>query len=153
METSSSGGPVVATESPIVWRIALASSPERVFEFLDTDQGRERFWAVRSRATPNGFDLTFPGGLHGRVEIVERVVPSRMVIRYFDSDATFDLRRRDDGGCLFQVTCICDDPDGWLQFHPGWVSWLLILKAAADFDVDLRNGHPDLAWEQHYVDQ
>ena len=60
---------------------------------------------------------------------------------------------REDGGCLFQVTCHCDDPAAWVEFHPGWVSWLLVLKAAADFGVDLRNGAPDRAWSQLYVDQ
>jgi hypothetical protein len=33
------------------------------------------------------------------------------------------------------------------------VSWLLGLKAAADFGVDLRNGSPERAWKQRYVDQ
>jgi hypothetical protein len=33
------------------------------------------------------------------------------------------------------------------------VSWLLVLKAAADFAVDLRNGSPERAWEARYVDQ
>lgn len=140
-------------ETPIVWRLSLTSSPERVFKFLDTDEGRERFWAVRSRATSVGFDLTFPGGLQGRVEVVERDVPRRLVIRYFGSRAVFDLARREDGGCLFQVTCLCDDSDAWLQFYPGWVSWLLVFKAAVDFDIDLRNGSDELAWDQRYVDQ
>lgn len=76
-----------------------------------------------------------------------------MVIRYFGSEAVFELTTREDGGCLFQVTCWCDNPDAWLQFYPGWVSWLLALKAAADFDIDLRNGSPERTWEQRYVDQ
>lgn len=58
-----------------------------------------------------------------------------------------------DGGCLFQVTYLCDNPDAWLQFYPGWVSWLLMFKAVADFEIDLRNGSPERAWEQRYVDQ
>jgi hypothetical protein len=64
----------VEAESPIVWRLSLASPPERVFELLDTDE-------------------------------------------------------------------------------PGWVSWLLVLKAVADFGVDLRNDSPERAWNQRYVDQ
>ena len=40
-----------------------------------------------------------------------------------------------------------------MEFHPGSVSWLLVLKAAADFGVDLRNGSPERAWEQRDVDQ
>jgi hypothetical protein len=33
------------------------------------------------------------------------------------------------------------------------VSWLLVLKAVADFGVDLRNDSPERAWKQRYVDQ
>ena len=139
--------------APIIWRLSLASPPERVFELLDTDEGSERFWAVQSRRVRDGFDLEFPGGLKGRVEVMERRVPTRLAIRYFGSDAVLDLAEREDGGCLFQVTCRCEDPDEWLEFYPGWVSWLLVLKAAADFDIDLRNGSPDRTWEQRYVDQ
>ncbi len=137
---------------PIVWRLSLASPPERVFQLLDTDEGRERFWAVRSSAVDDGFDLEFPGGLRERVEVVERQPPARLAISYFGHVAEFDLARREDGGCLFQVTCRCSDPNAWLEFYPGWVSWLLVLKAAADFDVDLRNGSSERAWEQRYVD-
>jgi uncharacterized protein YndB with AHSA1/START domain len=138
---------------PFVWRLSLASSPEHVFELLDTDEGRERFWAQRSRIAPEGFDLHFPGGLEGRVVVVDREPPARMVIRYFGSEAEFELTPQEDGGSLFQVTCRCDDPAAWLEFYPGWVSWLLVLKAAADFAVDLRNGSPERAWEARYVDQ
>lgn len=136
-----------------VWRLSFASPPEHVFELLDTDEGRERFWAVRSTSIAGDFDLTFPGGLQGRVEVVDRRVPRQMTIIYFGSRVVFDLVRREDEGCLFQVTCRCDDRDSWMQFYPGWVSWLLVFKAAADFGVDLRNGSPQRAWEQRYVDQ
>jgi hypothetical protein len=87
------------------------------------------------------------------VEVAERRPPTRLVIGYFGSVAEFDLALREDGGCLFQVTCRCDDPAAWLEFYPGWVSWLLVLKAAADFDIDLRNGSPERAWNQRFVDQ
>jgi hypothetical protein len=38
-------------------------------------------------------------------------------------------------------------------FYPGWVSWLLVLKAATDFEVDLGNGSPERACDQRYVDR
>ena len=76
-----------------------------------------------------------------------------MVIRYFGSRSELDLSPREHGGCLFQVTCHSEDPAAWVEFLPGWVSWLLVLKAAADFGVDLRNGSPERAWSQRYVDQ
>jgi uncharacterized protein YndB with AHSA1/START domain len=138
--------------SPFVWRLSLTSPPEEVFELLDTDTGRERFWALSSRTVPGGFELEFPGGVEERVEVLDRQAPTRLAIRYFGSEVELDLTQAEDGGCLFRVTCRCDDPAAWLQFYPGWVSWLLTLKAAADFDVDLRNGAPGRAWEQRYVD-
>ena len=143
----------VAPGDSIVWRLSLHRSPEEVFELLDTDEGRERFWANSSRSTPSGFELTFPGGLEEHVEVLERKPPTRMAIRYFGSRAEFDLARRDEGGCLFEVRCKCDDEAAWTDFYAGWVSWLLVFKAAADFDVDLRNGADDRTWAQRYVDQ
>jgi len=143
----------IAPGDPIIWRLSLERSPEEVFELLDTDGGRERFWALRSRSLPEGFALEFTGGLEAHVEVVERDPPTRMAIRYFGSRAEFDLVRRDDGGCLFEVRCYCDDQAEWMEFYPGWVSWLLVLKAAADFAVDLRNGADDRTWTQRFVDQ
>lgn len=65
----------ITVGDPIVWRLSLTTSPERVFEMLDTDKERERFWTMRSRATEDAFDLEFSRGLKGRVEIVERAAP------------------------------------------------------------------------------
>jgi uncharacterized protein YndB with AHSA1/START domain len=143
----------VTVGSPMVWRLSMATAPERVFELLDTDEGREQFWALHSRADAGGFVLEFAGGLTERVEVIDRQPPTRMSIRYFGSEADFELTRREDGGCLFQVVCRCADPAEWMEFYPGWVSWLLVFKAAADFDIDLRNGSPDRTWGQRYVDQ
>jgi uncharacterized protein YndB with AHSA1/START domain len=137
---------------PFVWRLSLATPPERVFELLDTDAGRERFWALQSHAVEGAFDLEFPGGLHERVEVRHREPPTRLAIGYFGSEAEFELTPREDGGCLLEVTCTVEDPAEWLEFYPGWVSWLLTLKAAADFDVDLRNGADGRSWKQRYVD-
>jgi uncharacterized protein YndB with AHSA1/START domain len=144
---------IVEVDELIVWRLSLASPREDVFRLLDTDAGRERFWAVRSRAAGDSFELEFPGGLTTRVDVVEREPPGRLVVRYFGSDVELALAERADGGCLFEVRCRCDDAVSWVEAHPGWVSWLLVLKAAADFRVDLRNGAPEHAWPQRYVDQ
>mgnify|MGYP003543627167 CR=1 FL=1 len=143
----------VEVDELIVWRLSLASSREDVFELLDTDEGRERFWAVRWRARQGGFELEFPGALESFVEVVDRDAPSRLALRYFGSDVELALAEREDGGCLFEVRCRCDDPATWVEMHPGWVSWLLVLKAAADHGVDLRNGSPERAGRQRYVDQ
>jgi hypothetical protein len=144
---------MTAVGEPIVWRLSFTCPRERVFELLDTDSGRERFWAVRSHAREGSFELEFPGGLRSSVELLERGYPRRLALRYFGSRSVIDLEQRADGGCDLQVTCECDDPSAWLEFYPGWVSWLLVLKGAAEHGVDLRNGAPDRTWAQRYVDQ
>lgn len=136
---------------PIVWRVSLSSAAEDVFALLATDEGRERHWAQRSSSTNDGFVLEFAGGLTEHVEVLEIVPASRLRIRYFGSESELVLKPAD-GGCVLEVTCHCEDHAEWLEFFPGWVSWLLVLKAAADFGVDLRNGSPARSWNERYVD-
>jgi hypothetical protein len=137
---------------PIVWRVSLASAAEDVFALLDTDDGRERHWARRSRATPDGFALEFAGGLTEDVAVLERVPPTHMRIRYFGSETDLVLTPGDDGGCVLEVRCRCNEVGEWMEFFPGWVSWLLVLKAAADFGADLRNGLSQRTWNELFVD-
>ncbi len=136
---------------PIVWHVSLSSSADDVFELVDTDAGRERFWALRSREVDGGFELAFPGGLESRVEVIDRRPPERLAIRYFGSKAELEVTPQDEG-CVLTVTCRCDDEEAWLEFYAGWVSWLLTLKAAADFNVDLRNNTPGRTWDERFVD-
>src|SRR5262249_15607674 len=74
-------------------------------------------------------------------------------IRYFGCEAALELSGDGGGGCLLTVTCDCGDREAWLEFYPGWVSWLLVLKGAVDFGVDLRNGAADRSWSRGFVDQ
>lgn len=141
-----------APGEPIIWRVALSSSPAHVFELLDTDAGRERFWSQRSEANADGFVLEFPGGLREQVTVLDRQPPTTIRILYFGAEADLVLTPSSEGGCTLQVTCRCEEHDEWMEFFPGWVSWLLVLKAAADFGIDLRNASPERSWSELYVD-
>ncbi|MBC6983135.1 hypothetical protein [Caulobacter sp. 17J80-11] len=141
----------IAAEIPIVWRVALASPPERVFALLDTDEGRQRFWAARSAATADGFVLTFADGREARVEVLERRAPTRLVLRYFGAEVELELDAADPG-CVLELRDHGRELLDWRDRHAGWVSWLLTLKAAVDFGVDLRNGAPHRSWDQRFVD-
>jgi len=138
---------------PIVWRISLSRPPAEVFALLDTDAGRERFWAERSRTLDERrFELTFGFGPVGVVEVLERRAPERLRILYFGADC--DLRLEPDGeGTILTVVCDCRDPAEWADFHAGWVSWLLVLKGVAEYGVDLRDGRPGRGWNNRFVDQ
>ena len=136
---------------PIVWRLSLASPPDRVWALLDTDEGRERHWALTSQATEGGFRLTFPGDVADEVRVLERDPPRRLRILYFGVECELTLEPSN-GGTLFTAVDHAADPEEWLGRHPGWVSWLLVLKGVADFGVDLRNHDPERHWLKGFVD-
>ena len=86
------------------------------------------------------------------MEILERQAPSLFCIRYFGAEARLMLEAVD-GGTELTVECRCDDPTEWLEFHAGWVSWLLVLKGVAEHGIDLRNRRPGRGWVRRFVDQ
>ena len=138
---------------PIVWRVHLSSPPERVFELWTSDQGRERFWAERSLARRNGFELTFVDGQTLLVETLERLPPQRFAFRYFaGSRVTLLFAAAADGGCDLEMREEGVPPSEHLENYAGWVSVLLACKAAADFAIDLRSHDSERTWERRFVD-
>lgn len=137
----------------IRWRLHAASPPEKLFELLTTDGGRESFWADRSTSTADDFTLIFPGGTEERCPIIEAVHPSRFVFEYFGSVVEVELASDGSGGTDLLLTNSGVSQEEHAEVHAGWVSVLLPLKAVADFGVDLRNHDPARTWRQLYVDQ
>ncbi len=138
---------------PIEWRLHLNSAPKAVFDCWATDQGRERFWAERSSASASGFTLQFINGQSLEVEVVESRPPERFAFRYFGgSTVTISLTSDGAGGCDLHLIEEQVPPHEHHENRAGWVSVLLALKAAADFDVDLRGHDPSRSWDQGYVD-
>lgn len=138
----------------IRWRLHLRSSPDVVFAMLNTAEGRRRFWAASAEEpVPGRIQFEFSGGERWISEIVERTEPTRFALTYLrGSLASFELTPDDRGGTDLQLTESEVSPPDWEENHAGWVSVLLALKAAADFDVDLRNGDPKRSWAHGYVD-
>ena len=137
----------------IRWRLHLASPPQRVFELLATDAGRARFWAESAEEHDGAIDFVFPDGLTWRGEILASEPGERFTVRYLGgSRTTFRLLADDAGGTDLELTDEEVRADDAAEITPGWVSILLALKAAADFDVDLRNHDPDRTWDQGYCD-
>ncbi|MDP8913515.1 MAG: hypothetical protein M3N39_08070 [Pseudomonadota bacterium] len=137
----------------VQWRLHCRSSPAAVFELLTTDAGRELFWAERSRSEGNAFLLLFPDGSEERCVIRTTRPPWLFGFRYFGSEVEIGLASDGKGGT--DLTLINTGvPDAEFEdVHAGWLSVLLPLKAAADFDIDLRNHDPDRTWRELYVDQ
>jgi uncharacterized protein YndB with AHSA1/START domain len=137
----------------IHWRIHLRSSPAAVFELLDSDDGRARFWAEHGIEQDGAIDFQFPDGVRWQAAILERTPPRRLSVRYFGgSTATFELEEDGAGGTDLILTDDGVDPGDRSETQAGWVSVLMALKAAADHEVDLRNHDPARTWDQGYCD-
>src|SRR5579883_2953207 len=105
--------------SELKWRLHLKSPPEKVYEFISTDEGRMKFWAESSKTNGN-------------------------VIFLLESDGK--------GGTDLTVVDYRSTDKPRMETLAGWVSLLLTLKAAVDFNVDLRNHDTKRTWDNGYVD-
>lgn len=137
----------------IVWRLHLSSPPERVFEFLDSDDGRAAFWAEEAVERDGAIEFRFVNGMRDRAVVVDRDPPRRFAIEYFGSRVVFELSSDGEGGTDLTLTNSGVAADKWHEVHAGWLNVLLPFKAAVDFGVDLRSHDPERTWERGYVDQ
>jgi RimJ/RimL family protein N-acetyltransferase/uncharacterized protein YndB with AHSA1/START domain len=136
---------------PVRWRLHLAAPPEAVRELLATDEGRARFWAESTLATGR-IEFRFPGGQTWSGRVVEDA-PTRFSVEYCGgSVATFELAPDGSGGTDLTLTDRGVPGADRSEVTAGWVSVLLALKAAADFEVDLRNHDPARTWDQGFAD-
>lgn len=137
----------------ILWRLHTASRPERIWELLTTDAGRESFWAERSHGDGDRFRLSFLMGIEEECRVLEAVAPRRFAFTYFGSRVLFELAPDGEGGTDLILTNSDVPDEDYEQMLPGWLNVLFPLKAAADFGVDLRNHDPRRTWRERYVDQ
>jgi uncharacterized protein YndB with AHSA1/START domain len=136
---------------PIVWRLRLRSSAEKVYEALATDAGRERFWVESSRETHGAIRFEFPDGQATTADVLEATRPRVFVLRYFGASTRFEIEP-DGNGCALTLIATDVPPDEWNDVHAGWVSVLMNLKAGLDHGVDLRNHDASRSWAQRYVE-
>lgn len=137
----------------IEWRLHLNSPPNRVFDMLNTDEGRARFWAESAIEENGVVHFRFPAGELWDARIIENLSPYRFSLEYYGGSQT-QLILEDDGKGGTDLTL---QDRGVASEHrsevtAGWVSVLMALKAAVDFDVDLRNHDVTRTWQQGYVE-
>ncbi len=137
----------------IEWRIHLRSSPREVYRMLATDEGRARFWAESAMERGGEIHFLFPDGMRWRARILEAQPPHRFGVEYLGhSPVTFVLREDGEGGTDLFLTAQSSSEEDREEEIPGWVSVLMALKAAVDFNVDLRNHDSSRTWDQGYAE-
>lgn len=137
----------------IKWKIHLKSSPEKVFQFLNSDEGRSKFWVESSQEKDGKIYFEFPNGYKWVSEIIERITNKKFKIQYIDNSiTTFEIKDDGKGGS----DVFLSDENVKIEWKddvlPGWVSVLMNLKASLDFGIDLRNHDKYKTWDESYCD-
>ncbi len=136
----------------ITWRLHLRSSPDVVYDALDSDAGRASFWAETAIEHDGSVLFRFINGERYDGQILERVRPLRWTVDYYGAPVTFTLTDDGRGGTDVVMTHPVDDEGARQQMTPGWLNVLLPMKAAIDHGIDLHNHDPARTWDQRYVD-
>jgi len=134
-------------------KVYVAASAKKVYELLNTPEGRCAFWADEAPEVDGVIHFYFSNGMRHQGRILERIPGEKFVVEYFGgSKAAFNLNVEKDGGTVVKIT-ETSIPQEWLaEQRAGWVTVLLMLKAAVDHGIDLRNPDPERNWENGYVD-
>lgn len=138
---------------PIRWRVHIPVPPEKVFEALDSDEGRASFWAESAVESQGEIEFRFTNGYDTRSRILERQPPHLWTIDYMGGPAHFELSDDGRGGTDLLLTHEGVGVEEWNEVHAGWLNVLFPLKAWVTWGVDLRNHDPERSWNQGYADQ
>ncbi len=136
----------------VAWKIHLKSSPEKVFHYLTTPEGRESFWAEKAPEKNGMIHFDFPNGEKYTSNILYVEKNREFHLDYFNSTVKFVITPKGHEGADLKVINEGIPDEEYLEVYAGWVSVLLTLKAAVDYDVDLRNHNNSRTWDQGFVD-
>ena len=145
-------GRVQLVTHQLSWKIHFKSEPAVVYDFLVVPEKRKRYWAESAEEADGVIHYVFLNGIEDHGRILEKIPTQFFRVEYFGMDVSFDLQACDGGGCDMNMTCNNVDDDDRYELNAGWVSWLMAMKAAVDFGVDLRNHDTDRTWFNGFAD-
>ena len=139
-------------ENIIEWKVHFVSPIEKVYEFLTTDSGRGKYWAEETKEENGFIDFSILNYPKYKSKIIEKKPQKLFRLEYFGTDVTFELIETDDKGTDLHLTALTPNETIKNEMTAGWVSVLMAMKGAVDFEIDLRNHNPERVWENGYLD-
>lgn len=137
----------------IIWKAHFRSSPSKVYNALAKAEERKKFWA--DSVKENNGVLTYEFKSMNFVDqgrILEQIPDKLFSVEYLGSDVTFQIEPDNQGGTDLTLTVDKVSDENKVELIAGWVNWLMTMKAAVDFDIDLRNHDPERTWSHGYVE-
>lgn len=134
------------------WKLHFKSESTWVYEFLVLPEKRKTYWAESAEEIDGVIHYVFLNGIENHGQILEKIPGQFFRVEYFGMDVSFDLHACEGGGCDMTMICKNVDEDDRCELMAGWVSWLMAMKAAVDFDVDLRNHDSERTWFDGFAD-
>lgn len=139
--------------NPIVWRLHLPVPPDRVYAALNSDAGRQSFWAESAVEQDGVIHFHFINGIRYASRLLSRTPSREWTIEYFGGAARFELVADGRGGTDVTLTHSGVAEADRVETYAGWLNVLLPLKAWLAHGIDLRNHDPQRTWDDGYVDQ
>ena len=136
----------------IRWRVHFRKTPDVVYEYLTSPEKRKLYWAESAEEQDGIIHFRFLKEVENHARILEKGPGRFFKLEYFGTLVSFELSTCDGGGCDMTVECEQFEKNERWEFVAGWVSWLLTMKAAVDFGVDLRNHDPERTWFDGFAD-
>jgi len=136
----------------IRWKMHFSSSPAKVYVALSTDEGRKRYWAESAIETEGKIHYVFLNDIENEGEVLEEIPGKKYMVTYFGWTTTFNLEPDGQGGTDMEMIAQGVADNEKAEVTAGWVSWLMAMKAAVDFGVDLRNHDKTRTWFDGYAD-
>ena len=136
----------------IRWKLHLKSSPQQVFKYLSESKFLEKYWAEKVTIEDGFISFEFINGWVFKSKILKSTPNSIFEIDYSNTTVRFELNGDENNGTDLELTNTNIPAEEYQDMHAGWLSVLMALKAAVDFDIDLRNHDNSRSWDHGYVD-
>lgn len=133
------------------WQVYIKARKSEVYKYLTEDNLRERFWVEKSETNGHNVVFQFPNGVTTVCNFLSQTPDTQVKLTYFDTLVEFDLQELESGTVLKLSNTGISDTD-YEEILAGWVSVLLSLKAAVQFNVDIRNHDARRCWDQRFVE-
>lgn len=137
----------------IQWKAHFRSSPKKVYDALTNASERAKYWADSVQENDGKLIYDFKSmGFRDEGRILKRVPERLFSVEYLGTEVTFHMKADGKEGTDLELL-VRGVPDSHrVELIAGWVNFLMTMRGAVDFGIDLRNHDVTRTWDKGYVE-